>query len=99
MTNVSVYAYEDINSYMDLYPKGQDKITEDHLLSLWLSKKTIAFITDSREKVARYRPDISKSVLYFDGGEKEWERYNDGFEYILEVTIKNNIITFTQDKA
>ena len=95
MTNVSMYVYKGLEDYMLLYPGKQDKLTEDHLSALYISKKSVALVSDNKKGVAGYRPDLSKSLTYFDGGEKLWEeKYNEGFEPVVEVKINGDFVKF-----
>lgn len=94
MTNVSIYTYENLQEYIKLYPKGQDKLTENHLSALWINKKTIVLVSDNRDKASTYRPDFSKSIVYFDGGEDAFEKYEPDFEPVVEVIRKGNVIKF-----
>lgn len=95
MTNVSFYAYKDVQEYMSLYPGGQDKLTEDHLSALFINKKNVVFVSDSKKDVAGYKPDFSKSIIYFDGGLDEWNnKYDDNFEPIVEVKINGSFVRF-----
>lgn len=100
MTNVSVYAYKDVEEYMKLYPAGQDKLVEDHLSSLWINKKSIAFVSDSHKGVSGYRPDFSKSVIYFSEGEELWlNKYSKDWEPITGVQYKNGNVIFSGDEV
>jgi hypothetical protein len=94
MVNASVYAYEVLEDYMKLYPKGQDIITETRLSALYINNKNIVFVSDIRSKVAGYRPDFSKSMVYFDGGEKSFDKYENEFEPVTDVKVKDNMIIF-----
>jgi hypothetical protein len=94
MVNASVYAYELLEDYIKLYPKGQDVITENHLSALYINKKNVIFVSDNRSKVAGYRPDFSKSMVYFDGGELEFNKYESDFKPITDIKVKDNMIVF-----
>jgi ethanolamine utilization cobalamin adenosyltransferase len=95
MVNASVYAYENLEEYMKLYPKGQDVITENHLSALYINNKSVVFVSDTRDKASGYRPDFSKSMVYFDNGEKAFEKYIDQFEHVTDVKVKDNMIVFS----
>lgn len=94
MTNASTYVYESLEDYVKLYPKGQDKLTENYLCSLWMNEKTVVFVGNNGEGTASYRPDFSKTIVYFDGGNKEFEKYSKDFEPVLEVKKKGKTIKF-----
>ena len=97
MTNASVYLYDTLEDYMIFYPKGQDELKENHLSALWINDKNIVLVSDNRTKTAGYKPDFSKSLVYFDQGEKEFEQYEDQFEPIVSVEAdpKTNSIIFS----
>jgi hypothetical protein len=82
---------------MIFYPKGQDELKENHLSALWINDKNIVLVSDNRTKTAGYKPDFSKSLVYFDQGEKEFEQYEDQFEPIVSVEAdpKTNSIIFS----
>jgi hypothetical protein len=95
MANPSVYVYGSIEDYIKLYPAGQDDIHEQHLSALHINNKSIVLVTDTRKGAAGYRPDFSKSLVYFDGGEEAFEKHVDKFEHIVSVEIKNNMVVFS----
>jgi len=97
MTNASVYVYDTLEEYMLFYPQGQDEVAESHLSSLWINNKNIVLVSDIRSGTAGYKPDFSKSLVYFDLGEKEFKKYEDNFEPIVEVEIepKHNRVIFS----
>jgi len=98
MTNASVYVYETLEEYMKLYPQGQDTISEEHLSALHINEKSIVLVAGGTNKAAGYRPDFSKSLVYFDGGEKAFEKYEKDFEPIVEVIrSKDNVIFVGQE--
>ena len=94
MTNAASYVYEKLDDYVKIYPKGQDEIAENHLCSLWMNDKSIVLVGNNSERVAKNRPDFSKSLVYFDGGDGEFEKYKADFEHVLEVKVKGNTIEF-----
>jgi hypothetical protein len=100
LTNASVYLYDTIEEYMIFYPKGQDIVKENHLSALWINEKSIVLVSDNRVKTAGYRPDFSKSLVYFDLGEDEFKKYEDQFEPIVSVEAdpKTNSIIFSGQK-
>lgn len=98
MTNAATYVYEKLEDYVKIYPQGQDTLTENHLCSLWMDDKTIVLVGNNSEKTAKDRPDFSKSVVYFDGGDKEFKKYEDRFEPVLEVIKKGNTIKVVGEK-
>ena len=95
MANPSVYVYNSIEDYMKLYPAGQDDIHEQHLSALHIDKKSIVLVTDTRKGAAGYRPDFSKSLVYFDSGEEAFDKYVERFEPIVSVEIKDNMVVFS----
>lgn len=97
MTNASIYLYDTLQDYMIMYPKGQDIIKENHLSALWINKKNIVLVSDNRDDAAGYKPDFSKSLVYFDQGEKAFEKYEDQFEPIVSVEVdpKTNSVIFS----
>jgi len=99
MTNVSMYVYEDLSNYIQLYPGKQDDLNESPLCSFWLSDKNLVIVSNTREKVAGYRPDFSKSIVYFDGGDKAFVNYDDKFEPVIEVKFdyKKNLVKFSSE--
>lgn len=94
MTNASMYVYGDLEDYMLLYPKGQDILAESHLNSLFINKKSVVFVSETAKGVAGFRPDMSKSFVFFDQGEKAFERYEKDFEPVVEVKFKDGFIIF-----
>jgi hypothetical protein len=100
MTNASIYLYDTLEDYMLIYPKGQDIITENHLSSLWINEKNVVLVSDNRNEAAGYKPDFSKSLVYFDQGEKAFKKYEDRFEPIVGVEInpKSNSVVFSGQK-
>tara|TARA_R110002033_G_scaffold87658_1_gene137792 strand:- start:4824 stop:5264 length:441 start_codon:yes stop_codon:yes gene_type:complete len=100
LTNASVYLYDTIEEYMIFYPKGQDELKETHLSSLWINDKSIVLVSDNRAKTAGYKPDFTKSLVYFDQGEEAFEKYEDQFEPIVSVEAdpKTNSIVFSGQK-
>ena len=97
MTNASVYLYDTLEDYMIIYPKGQDILTENHLCALWINKKSVVLVADNKDNAAGYKPDFSKSLVYFDQGEKSFEKYEDQFEPIVSVEVdpKTNSVIFS----
>lgn len=97
MTNASVYLYDTLEDYMLIYPKGQDVVTENHLCALWINNKSIVLVADNKDNAAGYKPDFSKSLIYFDQGEKSFEKYEDQFEPIVSVEVdpKTNSVIFS----
>lgn len=97
MTNASVYLYDTLEDYMIFYPKGQDELKENHLSALWINDKSIVLVSDNRAKTAGYKPDFSKSLVYFDQGEKEFEQFESQFEPVVSVEAdpKTNSIIFS----
>jgi len=97
MTNASVYVYDTLEEYMLFYPQGQDVVTENHLSSLWINDKNIVLVSDTRSGTAGYKPDFSKSLVYFDLGEESFKQYEDKFEPIVEVEVepKHNRVVFS----
>lgn len=89
-----MYVYGDLEDYMLLYPKGQDIIAESHLNSLFINKKSVVFVSETAKGVAGFKPDLSKSFIFFDQGEKAWERYEKDFEHVVEVKVENGSIRF-----
>jgi hypothetical protein len=89
MTNASMYVYDKLEDYMKLYPGTQDLIAENHLASIMINEKTVALISDTNKGTAGYRPDLSKSLIYFDQGEDDFEKINKklkgNFEHVTEV--------------
>jgi len=89
MTNASMYVYDDLSHYMKLYPGSQDIIAENHLSGIMINDKTVALISDNHKGNAGYTPDFSKSLVYYEHGEEEFERMNDkhkaNFEHVTEV--------------
>lgn len=94
MVNASVYAYENLIEYMKLYPKGRDKITENHLSALHINDKTVVLVSDTRDKSSGYKPDFSKSLVYFDSGEVAFKKYEDDFEPVTDVKVSGNTLSF-----
>jgi len=94
MTNASMYVYNDLEDYMLLYPKGQDIITESHLDSLFINKKSVVFVSNNSKGVLGFKADFSKSFVFFDQGEEAFDRYEKDFEPVVEVKVKNRNITF-----
>lgn len=94
MTNAASYVYEKLEDYVKLYPKGQDLISENHLCSLWMNDKSIVLVGNNSKRIAKSRPDFSKSLVYFDGGDDEFERYNSQFEHVVEVKVNGNTVQF-----
>jgi hypothetical protein len=82
---------------MIFYPKGQDELKENHLSALWINDKSIVLVSDNRAKTAGYKPDFSKSLVYFDQGEKEFEQFESQFEPVVSVEAdpKTNSIIFS----
>lgn len=95
MTNISMYVYEQLADYVQLYPKGQDKIVEDHMCAFWINGKNVVIINNNKKGVAGYRPDFSKSIVYFDGGEEGFKKYEDNFEPVVEIKRDRKSITFS----
>jgi hypothetical protein len=95
-----MYIYKDLNEYIKLYRGKQDKVLEDHLCSLWINEKSVVLVNDIRKGAANYRPDFSKSIVYFDEGEEAFEKYEDKFEPVIEVKYdqKRNMIDFIGPK-
>ena len=85
---------------MIFYPKGQDELKETHLSALWINDKSIVLVSDNRAKTAGYKPDFTKSLVYFDQGEELFEQYEDQFEPIVSVEAepKTNSIVFSGQK-
>ncbi len=94
MTNPSTYAYGSLEDYMLLYPNGQDIIAETHLSALHINKKSVVLVADTSEKVAGVRPDFSKSLVYFDHGEKAFEKYEKQFEPVVAVKVDGDALVF-----
>jgi hypothetical protein len=88
MTNASIYLYDTLEDYMLIYPKGQDIITENHLSSLWINEKNVVLVSDNRNEAAGYKPDFSKSLVYFDQGEKAFKKYEDQIEHSFAIARK-----------
>lgn len=97
MTNASVYLYDTLEDYMIIYPKGQDIVTENHLCSLWINNKSVVLVADNKDNAAGYKPDFSKSLVYFDQGDKAFEKYEDQFEPVVSVEVdpKTNSVIFS----
>jgi hypothetical protein len=95
MTNASMYVYASLEEYIKLYPKGQDDIAENHLAALHIDKKTVVFVSDIRIGVAGYKPDFSKSMVYFDQGEKAFDKHASKFEPVVGVEIIKNMVVFS----
>ena len=58
-------------------------------------KKVFVSGEDARE--AQGKPDFSKSLVYYDGGEKSFEKYVDNFEHVVEICVdpKTNSVIFS----
>ena len=54
-------------------------------------------VADNKDNAAGYKPDFSKSLVYFDQGEKAFKKYEDQFEPIVSVEVdpKTNSVIFS----
>jgi|TARA_R100000951_G_scaffold93371_1_gene81888 hypothetical protein len=97
MTNASVYVYDTVKDYMTFYPNGQDVIREEHLSGIWINEKSVVFVSGEDAREAQGKPDFSKSLVYYDGGEKSFEKYVDNFEHVVEICVdpKTNSVIFS----
>lgn len=102
MGNYSVYVYKTISDYMKLYPKGQPDSTETHVEALLVGNLKFVIITDLKEKVAGYKADTTKTLVYFNHGMEKWEKtmakYID-VQHVTDVkfTIKSKMVDFEGD--
>ena len=97
MTNASVYVYDTVKDYMTFYPNGQDVIREEHLSGIWINEKSVVFVSGEDAREAQGKPDFSKSLVYFDQGDKAFEKYEDQFEPVVSVEVdpKTNSVIFS----
>ena len=96
MGNYAVYVYKSISDYMLLYPKGQPDVSEMHVEAMLVGNTKFAVITDYKERVAGYKPDISKTLIYFNGGIKEFKKYDKDLQHVTDVkyNMKDNTVQF-----
>lgn len=89
-----MYVYDNIKDYMLLYPGVQDIIAENHLSTLMINDRTVVLVGDTHKGTSGYKPDLSKSLVYYDQGEDEFNKYvkrfDKTFEYITDVQYDPN---------
>lgn len=95
-----MYVYSELSDYIKLYPGKQDDLLENHLCAFLINEKNLIILSKNKKDVAKYKPDFSKSIVYFDGGEEEFSKYEPNFEYVTEVKydLKKNMIKFEGTK-
>lgn len=97
MGNYSVYVYKTITDYMRLYPKGQPDISETHVEGMYLGNTKFVVVTDLKEKIAGYKPTMTKTLVYYNGGVDEFDKkYAKDLQHVTDVKyfIKNNAVEF-----
>jgi hypothetical protein len=83
---------------MALYPKGQSNIAESAVDAVMIGDHKLAIISDTKEKVANYKPETSKTLTYYNGGITEFEnKYSKGFEHVTDIVwnVKTNRVDFS----
>ena len=96
MGNYAVYVYKATSDYMKLYPIGQPDVSEMHVEALLVGNTKFAVITDYKEKVAGYKPELNKTLIYHNGGLKEFKKYSKDLQHVTDVKyfMEDNTVGF-----
>jgi len=100
MGNYSIYVYKTMNDYIKLYPVGQEDVSELTVEAMLVGSMKFAVISDQAKKAAGYKPELTKTLIYYNGGLKEFEKYaKDSDEELQHVTdvkyyMKDNTVEF-----